>query len=145
MGRHIAGLIGDTLLRQSGGQPAYAPMMERRQQQADEQAQWGLRRQADNADWTQREQWKLANVPKINDTERDFNWYKALPQADQAIYDRMHPVIVNGPNGPTLIPRATMNGMTGPAGGTTTTPDEWNSAKPMGGGAGNGTGGFPRR
>jgi hypothetical protein len=44
--RPIAGYIGDALLRLSGGQPIYQPLMQQRQQQDREEAIWNRRQQA---------------------------------------------------------------------------------------------------
>ncbi len=42
-GRNIAGYLGDALLRMGGGQAMYAPQMQHRQDQADDDARWEKR------------------------------------------------------------------------------------------------------
>lgn len=43
LGRILAGAIGDALLSNAGMQQVYAPAMQRRQQEQDEDARWGRR------------------------------------------------------------------------------------------------------
>ena len=174
MGRYIAGILGDTLLQQSGGQAMFAPMMAHRQQQADEQAQWGLRRQEANDDWTRREQWKLANYPKPEDQFTRMMRAAGIDPASaqgRAMYqgkvtNEVDPIVTTMV-GDRLIsaPRSMIMGqLTGQANPGASTPspsaiqhlrqnpnlrDAFESkygpgsaAQYMGGGAGNGTGGF---
>jgi hypothetical protein len=71
--------------------------------EADRQAEW--------EDFQRKEQWKRDNpMPMNNDTVNDFNWYKGLTPGDQAIYDRMHPIVIDGPDGRYMVPRAAMGG-----------------------------------
>jgi len=56
MGRYIAGAIGDALLQNADMQPIFAPMQRDKQRLASEQAQWGLRRQGELADYEQKQQ-----------------------------------------------------------------------------------------
>ena len=83
MGRILAGVIGDALAQNGGMRPVYAPMVQARQQAQAEEAQWSRRREADNEDWTQREQWKRNNPePDISPMERDAAaWARMTPEA----------------------------------------------------------------
>lgn len=59
-----------------------------------------MKREQEWADWQRREQWKLENAPpKVNDTERDFAWYKGLSDEDRKIYHKMRPQYRQGPDG----------------------------------------------
>lgn len=68
MGRTLAGIIGDTLLQQSGMARVYAPMQQAQQQAKQAEAQWTRRREADRAD----QQWEWANRPAPQRAPNDF-------------------------------------------------------------------------
>lgn len=154
VGRGIAGAIGDWALQNSGMQPIYAPAMQERRQMAQRQQMMQQQREMelqddarkrglDWQDWQAREQWKREHPePVNNDTVNDFNFYKSLSPQDKAIYDQQHPIVIQGPDGPYLVPRSSMGGMTAPVGGGVSQSD-WDNAKSIGGGASSGTGGFP--
>lgn len=148
-GRALAGYIGDALLQMNGMNPIYQPAMNERRQMAymrqQQQQQMQMQeqqRQNDWQDWLAKEQWQRDNPkPVINDTINDFNWYKGLSPEDQAIYDRLHPITVMGPDGPYAVPRSAIGGKA-PIGGAALQSD-WDNAKPVGGVGGNTDGGFP--
>lgn len=101
------GVLADALAGAAGREGPYAAsMMARRQQQQQMQMQ-EAQRQNDWQDWVAKKQWESDNpTPVNNDTVNDFNWYKGLSPEDQAIYDRLHPITVMGPDGPYAVPRS---------------------------------------
>jgi len=60
MGRTLAGIIGDTLLQQTGNAPVYAPAMQQRRQAEQADARWTRDRAANREDM----QWEWQNKPK---------------------------------------------------------------------------------
>ena len=123
-GRAIAGSIGDALLHMNGMKPIYAQTVAAQRELQMREAE----RQRDNEDWFRREQWKLQNQPpKINDTERDFEWYKGLSDADRAIYHQMKPEYRQGPDG--RFYRVDV-APTAPVGRLTPIPDEGGPTQP---------------
>lgn len=122
--------------------PVFEMLMTQRlqQQRAQQQArQAEAKRGAEWDDWQRREQWKREHpAPVRNDTVDDFNWYKGLSPQDRGIYDQMHPVVIDGPDGRYLVPRSSFQGQAGiptaPVGKLT----------PIGGPAPGAPGGFPR-
>jgi len=51
MGRYLAGAIGDMLLQNAGYDQVFAPTMQAKREQEQAQANWGLKRQAELADY----------------------------------------------------------------------------------------------
>lgn len=136
------------ILQGDGGR-AYSAMREAaaQQQYAAEQARAAALAKAeerayDRADWQWKEDYKRENpTPANNDTIADFNWYKGLPDEDRALYHRMNPqymTVDNGNGTKTIVPV----GPNGPVAGPTTPSRPVGRLVPMGGGAGNGVGGF---
>lgn len=136
------GVLSDALAGAAGREGPYAAsMMAQRQQQQQMQMQ-EAQRQNEWQDWVAKKQWERDNpAPVNNDTVNDFNWYKGLSPEDQAIYDRLHPITVMGPDGPYAVPRSAIGG-NAPIGGAALQSD-WDNAKPVGGVGGNTGGGFP--
>lgn len=130
----ILGAIGDGLLMNNGAEPIYtrSKLMDRKA--AYESEQEARRRAAEREDWL----WKQQNTaPKVNDTVADFEWYKNLSPQDRALYEQMRPQYRQGADG--QFYRVQVAPQAAPS---TATENDWNSAKPMGGGVSNGTGGF---
>lgn len=139
----IIGAIGDGLQVAGGGQATFGPaMMQMRDQQAQEQAfreklkaeaeQRRQEREARMADAIALKEWERANPGQTADM-RNLEWYKSLPESDRAVYDRLKPFVVNGPDGPYIVPRSA--GPTASQGVTTLPPgydpSEW---EPVAGG-----------
>lgn len=142
LGRMIAGGLGDVLAQQSGGQPVY--MQNMLQQRALKQRQQMMQQQRANdwQDFQRQEQWKLDHQkPVNNDTVNDFNWYKGLSAEDQAIYDKLHPIVIDGPDGRYMVPRSAISGMSAPVGGGSHDLPQGYTIR--GGGVSNGLGSFP--
>jgi len=153
IGRMIAGGLGDVLLQRTGGQPIYQQHMMQQQALKQRQQMMQQQREADWQDFQRQFDYTQAHQkPVNNDTVNDFNWYKGLSAEDRALYDQFHPVTMMGPQGPIAVPRPTLGGMGGGPkpgtieegyrfkGGNPADPNAW---EPVGGGVGNGTGGFP--
>lgn len=129
IGALIVGSIGDALLQHSGGQPVYAQNMMQRREMAMRSQQAAAERQAKWEDWKRQFDYEAAHPkPVNNDTVNDFNWYKSLSPEDRAIYDQQHPVVVQGPDGPYVVPRSAIGG-NAPLGGNkslgTSLPQGW--------------------
>lgn len=71
MGRTLAGTLGDVLMQYGGLQPVYAPMQRERQQAEQQEVQWQRRRQAENEDWRNRQDYENAHRPPPQPTELD--------------------------------------------------------------------------
>lgn len=137
------GVAADFLSGMAGQQGPYATsmMMQRKAQQDAEAAH--QERMTGLQDWQWKKQWERDNpMPVNNDTINDFKWYQGLSPSERQLYDQMKPVVVQGPDGPYVVPRSAIGG-TGPIGGAGLQSD-WDSASPMGGSGGNVTGGFPK-
>ncbi len=93
-------------------------------------------------------------------TQRDTDWYMRASPEQRAAYDAMHPIITTGPEGQNYVPRSGITSNAPQAAQTYTDPDtgetyrlrpgatntrDPNAWEKIGGGVGNGTGGFPRR
>ena len=133
------GVLADALAGAAGREGPYAASMmaQRQQQQQAELAQ--QQRIQGLQDWQWKKQWERDNpAPINNDTINDFNWYKSLSPEDQAIYDRLHPITIMGPDGPYAVPRSAL-------GGQQQADDEWGApVDSLPGGVGGNTGGmFP--
>jgi hypothetical protein len=114
-GAMIAGIIGDTLASLTDGQPIFTMnMMRERQQRADaeaSEAQWSRRREADNQDWMQREQWQRANpaptapselerVLEASGIQRNSpQWTQAMQQRRDSLLKPDPEIIQTLPNG----------------------------------------------
>ncbi len=144
IGRQIAGVLGDALLQQSGGQPIYLPNL--MQQRAFQQRQQMMQEQRQNdwGDWQKQAQWKIDHEkPPVNDTVADFNFFKSLDPEGRAIWDQMHPIVIDGPDGRYMVPRSSISGMSAPVGGGShDIPPGYNI---RGGASGNAGSGFPVR
>lgn len=88
MGKHIAGAIGDVLLQQAGMQPMFSPAMQQRRAMEQSEAQWSRRRQAENEDWTQRQEWQRAN-PDPSPMLRDIAAWQAMTPEQRVAYEAM--------------------------------------------------------
>ena len=132
------GVLADALAGAAGREGPYAAsMMAQRQQQ--QQAQLAQQQRIQGLqDWQWKKQWERDNpAPVNNDTINDFNWYKSLSPEDQAIYDRLHPITIMGPDGPYAVPRSALGAQGAPQ---QFDPNEWEDV----GGVGGNTGGmFP--
>jgi len=138
-GRALAGYIGDALLQMNGMNPIYQPAMNERRQMEQQMQMQAQQRQNDWQDWVAKKKWERDNpVPVNNDTINDFNWYKSLSPEDRALYDRLHPITIMGPDGPYAVPRSAL-------GGQQQADDEWGApVDSLPGGVGGNTGGmFP--
>ncbi len=142
IGRAIAGTLGDALLQHSGGRAVYAPAMMQRREMLMAKQLAESDRAAKMADWKAQFDYERANPkPSNNDTISDFNWYKGLAPQDQAIYDRLHPVTVMGPDGPYVVPRSAIGAQQGPQASTVPTAPV-GKLTPIGGPSQPATGGF---
>ena len=161
-GRAIAGALGDALAQMGGVQPLYAPAMQQRQMMQQRQQMAQQEREGDWQDFQRQEDYKRANPsPVNNDTVNDYNFILAKqgPEAANQYLRNLADPTVTVPMGNTIYsgPRsglgAAMQGgqPQGPKpgtveegyrfkGGNAADPTNW---EPVGGGAGNGTGGFP--
>jgi len=105
MGRYIAGAIGDALLQNADMQPIFAPMQRDKQRLASEQAQWGLRRQGELADYEQKQQIEAKyRKPDVSPMIRDVQTWNAMSQPDRDAYQAMNdarggPITTTLPNG----------------------------------------------
>lgn len=148
-GRILAGAIGDGLLQNAGMAPVYAPMQQRKQQMAQEEAQWSRRqtaeRQASMADWQAKQGYEAAHPKPYRFQDNAGNVVELGPDGQpKTLFTDPTPKInyqrVNNPDGTfTMVPM--------PLGGVPAAPPTAPVGKltPMGGGAGNGAGNFPRR
>jgi len=146
MGRTIAGLIGDTLLQQSGMSPVYAPMQRQKHQMQQEEAQWSRRRQSDMQDWQAKQDYEAAHPKPYRFQDNVGNLVELGPDGQpKTLFTDPTPKInyqrVNNPDGTFTMVPIPMGGA--PVGGAPTAPV--GKLTPMGGGAGNGAGGFPGR
>jgi hypothetical protein len=106
-----------------------------------EQAQ----REAEYADYVRKQEYEAAHPkPANNDSINDVNWYLHASEAERQAYHTMHPQYVTADNGDgtkTIVPIGPgMMGTGAPA--RPATQDDWDSAKPVGGGASNGVNTF---
>lgn len=137
------GAIGDTLATRNGGQavavPAYFDAQRAKQAARQSEEVYQRRRADENTDWQTRQEWERNNPkPRTNDTIEDFKWFKGLTPEDRAIYSEMKPEYRLGPDGQYYrVSRA-------PTAPPAITAEQFQSGQPVGGGVGNGTGGFPR-
>jgi len=137
MGRTLAGIIGDTLLQQSGGQAVYAPAMQARQQAAQAEAQWTRNRAADRED----QLWEWQNKPATPQAPTEFEralegsgvmrgtpqWSAAMAQRRDGILNPDPPITMTLPNGQLYVgPRSALPAALG-GGGATPAP-----ARPVG-------------
>ena len=137
------GVIADALAGAAGREGPYAAQMQRKREQEFAAQQGQQERMNKRDDWQWQKQWELDHpAPINNDTINDFNWYKSLSAQDRAIYDQQHPVIVQGPDGPYVVPRNAISGASAPIGGGVH-PSDWDNATPMGGPSQPATGRFP--
>lgn len=106
-GQMIAGIIADMLAGAQGRQGSFAPMLNQRKQQEQEQAQWGLRRQADLEDYEAKQKieqrYKLPEVPPML---RDVQTYMGMDEPQRQAWQQMNDmkrgdpdVFVTLPNG----------------------------------------------
>ena len=138
------GVLADFVAGLAGQQGPYLASLNARRDTDERRQQAEADRLAKREDWQWQEQWKRDNpTPVRNDTLEDFNWYKTLSPQDQIIYDQMHPIVIDGPDGRYAVPRSSLGGATAPMGGINQS--DWDNAKPLGGGRSNAPGGFPRR
>ena len=87
MGRMLAGIIGDALAQGSGFAPVYTPAMRQREALSQQEAQWSRRRQAENEDWRNRQQWERDN-PVPAPIQRDAAaWMGMTPEQRQAVQE----------------------------------------------------------
>lgn len=98
-GRNIAGYIGDYLAQLGGGQPIFAPAMQRKQ----EMQQYENQRQQQVADWLAKEDYKRRN-PEPSPIARDLAAYQGFTPEQKAQYGELQdlkagPVTVSLPNG----------------------------------------------
>lgn len=140
------GVLADTLAGAAGREGPYAASMRARQEQEAAQEHARQQREASMQDWRTKFEYENEyerNNPKPinNDTINDFNWYKGLSAEDRALYDQQNPVVIQGPDGPYVVPRSAIGGNK-PIGGAVPQSD-WDSAQPIGGASGNVGGGFP--
>lgn len=94
----------------------------------------------------------MPQAPELPTDARLAEWYRTATPEQRAAYDQTKPIVTQG-YGSTVVPRSslpTMGGGPKPGtiedghqfmGGDPSDPKSW---KPLGGGAGNGVGGFPR-
>jgi len=146
MGRTIAGLIGDTLLQQADMAPVYAPMQRQKQQMQQEEAQWSRRRQSDMQDWQAKQAYEAAHPKPYRFQDNAGNLVELGADGQpKTLFTDPTPKInyqrVNNPDGTFTMVPIPMGGA--PAGSAPTAPV--GKLTPMGGGAGNGAGGFPGR
>jgi hypothetical protein len=130
----IMGGAGDVIT----GEPVYTQGLmhqnAQRQRGLMEQAQ----AEAENAQWYAREKWKLDNHPKEPPKPGTFEWYQGANPADRSQYDMYNPIVIDGPDGRYVVPRAALQGQ----GGMPTAPV--GKLTPIGGPASPAPGGFPR-
>ena len=132
------GVLADALAGAAGREGPYMASMQAQQQRAAALADEQRKRSLDMSDWQAKQEWSIKNAPpKTNDTIDDFNWYKGLNEQDRAVYSQMRPQYRQGPDGQfyPIAPQAAPRSYTD---------DDWNSAKPVGGGVSNNPGSFPR-
>jgi hypothetical protein len=109
-------LIGSMLQGNTQAIPNYMAQQQAFQQRAALQAEQ-LRQQAmlqaqQDQEWYRREGFK-ANLPTT--MQRDFRAYQGMTPEEQAQYDQFRPVVVQGPMGPTAVPRSSLGGQRAPA------------------------------
>lgn len=156
MGRYIAGAIGDALMHNAGMQPVFAPAMQQQRADQREEVQWTRRRQQQNDDWTQREDYKR-NHPDPTAMERNLSTYQRFTPEQRATYGQMQTAERGDPFVTTTLPNGQfyagpqsglISALTGqasaPSAKPTITPDLWDSGQPAGGAGGNASGGFRR-
>lgn len=140
-GVNWGGVAADFIAGLAGREGPYLAQIQARKQQEYAAQQAQAQREASMQDWQAKEQWKRDNPDPINnDTVNDFNWYKGLSAQDRALYDQQHPVVIQGPDGPYVVPRSAIGG-NAPIGGVHQ--NDWDSATPLGGASSNTGGGFP--
>lgn len=152
-GAMIMGLLGDTLASNFGGQSVIAPMLMRQREQAAEDARWGKRLDAQTANGRAEKQWEWQNKPHEDDQftrmMRASGIDPSSPEA-QGIYrgkvmnESDPPITTTLPNGQFYSgPRSGLAAaLTGQMQAPPTAPV--GKLTPLGGGAGNGVGGFRR-
>lgn len=106
-GQFLAGILADALAGAAGQPGQFAPMMQRRRQQEQEQAQWGLKRRADLEDYEAKQKidqrYKGADVPPML---RDVQAYLGMSEPQRQAWQQMNDmkrgdpdVFVTLPNG----------------------------------------------
>ena len=137
------GVLADALAGAAGREGPYTAQMQAQRKREMDLADDQRRRSLDLADYAKQQQLQQQYAqPKINDTERDFNWFSNLTPAQRAIYHEMHPqfqAVTNADGTKTIYPMSGGGQQTTPS----FSPEDWNGGVPVGG-SGLGQSGFPR-
>jgi hypothetical protein len=154
-GQTILGIIGDMLAAGSGGNPMFAQSLAVERQRAQDadagEAIWSRRRQAENEDWTQRQQWQQAH-PDPSPMVRDIQAWQSLGPEQRAAYDAMQKAKQGDPDVTVTLPNGQLyigpkSGIAAALGGGGAPPRPVGSLTPIEGGPGGSPSGagFPLR
>lgn len=76
--QRVAGYIADALAGLAGQQGPYGMMLADENAQAEQEAAYQRQRADEYADWQKRQEYEAAHAtPRVNDTEADYNFWKA--------------------------------------------------------------------